>query len=275
MAIWTFVLLIIVGCVSTAQSYAADPFVGFITDDGVYQLRFDFGIEQWEQEKLTNHRLQQWILRCSYPVATTVHSTRCDLERLVIDKKLTPSSGDIINQHWHSVSDGTLKLVNVDWPKGVLDFTVVHTDQSTIEVMLRIKVTEKSLYLKSFKATGIARGFLSNSLTAIEYRIPKYTYMLNVPVEMNGLQPMADKEWDDLLTTLSKEDQKRWEDFRANLKDCSTRKEETKQPGSPTVTEQINLMVDDLVKCLSKSKLSVTAQKKIVDLLRKQLISGP
>jgi hypothetical protein len=170
----SLILSILLVYASMAQAQSSGPFVGFVTEDGKYQLVSDLGIEQWEEGKLSYHRRQQWFLRCSYPdPVTNQPNTWCSLDRLVIDKRLTPSSGDIVNQHRHSVSDGTLKLVRVDWRKGVLDFTVVHTDKSTIEVMSRLTKKDDSLYLDSFKATGIARGVFSNSLTAIDYKIPK------------------------------------------------------------------------------------------------------
>jgi hypothetical protein len=40
---------------------------------------------------------------------------------------------------------------------------------------------------------------------------------------MNGLRSEGDKEWDDLLATMSNDDQKMWQDFRANPpKECWT-----------------------------------------------------
>jgi hypothetical protein len=294
----TFVFLFIVSYSSIAQAQPAEPSVGFITDDGAHQLTFDFGIEQWEQGKLTSHRVQQWFLQCSYPdPVTSQPSTSCWLYRTVIDRALTASSGDIISQQRHYSSDGTLKLLNIRWPNA-LDFTVVNTDRSTIEVMLRLTKKENNLYLDSFKATGIARGVFSNSLTAIDFKIPKYTYTLNVPVKMNGLRTREEKDWDDLLATMSNEDQKIWNNFRAAPpKECGTslllpegdfinkisggdpsRKAQIEKGARLTDAERVrwgNLLADDWAKCLKPSKISAAGQKKIVELLRKQLIPVP
>jgi hypothetical protein len=262
---------------SPSRAQDIGPWIGTIRDDGSYQLRFDFGIEQWEEGKLTTHRKQQWVLRCSYPDPfENLSSTTCSLDRVIIDKGWRPSDGDMIGKHSHNSSDGTLKFVSVNWPRGVLDFTVVHTDRSTIEVLMRFKAKGTILYLDSFKATGIARGVLSDSMSTIEYRIPKYSYVLSVPVDMRGLRSATDKEWDELLSTISKEDQKIWHALFANPpKDCwpsSSLSEETNESlRDAQLIKFVNASTDGWAKCLAKSKISVSSQKKIVGLLRRQL----
>lgn len=290
------VLYVLVGVCSEAYGEELGSLMGTAHRDGSYNLNAEFGIEQWEDGKLTTHRRQQWFLNCDYPeFLTKAPKTWCSLDRVVIDEGLTQHSGAMIKSHQHHFSDGTLKLVRADWPRGVLDFTVVHRDKSTIEVMLRMKIKDGLIHLDSFKGTGIARGLLSNTMTTIEYRIPRYTYMLSVPLEMRGLRSASDKEWDEMLATLSKEDRKSWEDFRAKMLNvCELNKGpdgELLQKAIPnyeartlsdlTPEEKRRLaavMADewakDLAKCLATTKISPAGQKKIIGLMRKQLASS-
>lgn len=264
---------------SLAQSAEQELIIGSITGTGAdakYDLTFYFGIEQWEDGKLTTHRRQQWDLHCSYPEpATNRPNTWCSLKRVVIDEELTPRSGAIIGTTKHDSSDGTLRLIIADWESGRLDFTIVYSDGGTTEVMLRMKREGNIFYLDSFKATAITRGtiFLT-PLTTIEYRIPKYTYTLNVPVVMRGLRSMGAKQWDEMVATLSKEDQKAWEEFWANI---STRcknldkifdKEPLKTPRKLEL-----LFAEELTKCFPNSNVSAAGQKKIMDSMKKSLTS--
>ena len=151
-----------------------------------------------------------------------------------------------------------------------------------------MKVKDGTICLQSFKAIGIARGFsLSDTMTAIEYRIPKYTYTLNIPFEMRGLREEEAKKWDDMLTTLSKEDQKAWEKFRSEMPtkcktlnktftdeetlkkimpDYEKRKPELDEGGPFTLEERTKLegiFVEEWAKCISKSSISKDGQSKI------------
>jgi len=122
--------------------------------------------------------------------------------------------GTIIGQHSHYASDGTLKLVYVDWEAGELDLQLTLTDNTTIEVMLRVQYQDTSIYLKDFKAIGIARGMFSDTMTAIEYRIPEYSYTLDIPVQMKGLKSEDDKKRDEMLQSLTEEDRLIWENMQ-------------------------------------------------------------
>jgi hypothetical protein len=152
------------------------------------------------------------------------------------------------------------------------------------------------IYLDSFKAIGIARGILSDSMSFIEYKIPKYTYILNVPVEMRGLRSMDDKKWDDMIISLSKEDQTLWKKYKATsaqrckawektgddqvlkkiIPNYETRKSGLEKGGELTPEEK-NKVGDyfavEFSKCLANSGISKDGQKKIVDFLKQSLMS--
>jgi hypothetical protein len=286
-------LLIFIGLCSVAQCKDHGTYVGFYKEKGVdtkYNLTFNFGIEQWENGKLTTHRKQQWILRCSYPDPLEKKlETFCSLERVVIDDWGKLLSGAVITTHHHSSLEGTLRLLNVDWKRDQLDFTIVYTDNTTSEVMIRLKFKDGIIYLDSFKAFGISRGVFSDSMEAIEYKIPKYTYIMNVPVEMRGLRSMDDKKWDDMSAALSKQDQAAWEKvavadkcqfWSSSLDDelflnkiiiDNKRKAKVKIGDELTPEENQRLLqhfTDEFAKCLAKSGISAAGQKAIVDVVR-------
>lgn len=263
---------------SLAQSEELGPIIGNINIDGShssYRLNFDFGIEQWEGGKLSTHRRQQWVLQCDYPeLVTNRPNTWCSLKRVVIDEELTPRSGAIIGAHWHYSSDGTLKLLNADWERGRLEFIIVYSDKSTTEVMLRMKLKGNIIYLDGFKAMAIARGRLSGTITTIEYKIPQYTYALNVPVMMQGLRSMGDKEMDEMVASLSKEDQKIWEDFWANIYAKCKNLNKVFEMQLVEKSKGLELLfAEELTKCLPNTKISAVGQKKITDTMKNSLTS--
>ncbi|MFQ6011140.1 MAG: hypothetical protein ACE5KG_03100 [Nitrososphaerales archaeon] len=192
------------------------PYVGFITKDNRYSISMlDFGIEQFEGGKRTTHRLQLWDIGCQYPPYPGVgqpNETYCSVERTVFDRlgegtELRTSIGQFL----HSTVDENLKLSYVDWEKGELDFQLILVDRNTIEVKLRVQYQDDSIYLKDFQAMEIARGLFSDTMAAIEYRIPEYSYKLDVPVHMRGLKSEDDHKLEDLLQSLSQDDRMIWE----------------------------------------------------------------
>lgn len=287
--------------VSSSLAHAQDRglMVGIVGNDRSYQLTTNFGIEQWEEGKLTTHRRQQWWLTCNYPEPIGKRpETWCSLDRVVIDQPLPPSPGSMIGAHKHFTSDGTLRIVRADWPSGILDFTIVLQDRSNIEVMARMNIRDNLIILDSFKATSIARGLWSGKMSTIDFKIPKYSYTLSTPIELRGIRTADDKEWDEMLATLSKQDQHLWQEFRANkLSGCitttnksndevlratipnyETRKVEIEKGHAITadeksrISQKISLLfVDNVEKCLANSGISPSGKKKIIAVFRKQM----
>jgi len=279
---------VLIFATSLVNAEELGPYIGFYKGKGgsaEYHLTFNFGIEQWENNKQSTNQYQKWFLRASFPQpATKKRTTRCSLERLVITMWPETSLGTVISQHNHYQEDGTLKLQRVDWEKGILDFSIALADLSTIEIALRMGLKNDRIYLKSFNAIGIARGMFSDTMTAIEYKIPKYTYTLDVPVKMTGLRSENDKKWDDMIGTLSEEDQIAWEkskaegakcvdkEFDGNLKkiipDSETRETDL------TLEEKAKLeaaFFEQFNKCLSKSSISRDGQAKIANEIKRTL----
>lgn len=261
-----------------------------------YNINFNFGIEQWEEGRLTTGRYQQWMLDCY--LYNKQSDTSCNLERVVIDKWAGELiGGAMVTTHKHYSSDGTLRLNAVDWQKGKLDFTIIFTDKDTAEVMLRFKTKNTMLCLDSFKSFGIAKGWFSDSMVAVEYRIPKYTYILSVPMAMRGLRSMDDKKWDEMFATLSREDQVAWQKFKAGSeKQCNLYdnksweqiirkvipdyekrilKTDEAEPFTPEEEKKVQALWADelLAKCLSKFGISSDGQKKITNFIKQPRLS--
>ena len=211
-------LLILTPLVAIGQEAKSEPYpqtlhAGYIRKDHT-RINLNLGIEQWEEGKRVDFRLQLWDLSCTSPDIDSGQrlpfNTWCGLKRIVMDK-YPGEERRIIAAHDHYISEGTLKLTNVDLLSGKLDFSVVLTDNSTIEVMMRFKrwrnsIGSDDLFLESFRAVGIARGFFSDTLEAIEYRIPEYSYNASIPVEITGMKTAATKVSDDFEASLSKTD---------------------------------------------------------------------
>lgn len=175
-----------------------------------YRIMTELGIEQVERGKLTTHRYQVWWLSCSFPDSIGRESgTSCSLERTVFDRYQDDYLKTVVSSRTHHTGDGTLRITLADWRQGSLHFSLIHPDGTTTEVMLLMKYQKVAgstmIYLTSFKAVGIG-GVLSGTLEAIEYRIPKYTYTLNLPVVIRGMKSEEDKELDEMISSLSHQD---------------------------------------------------------------------
>jgi hypothetical protein len=207
-------IVVLLLCTSLLGADPGSPIVGSILENPKrYVVSWRFGIEQWEQGHRSTFSDQLWHLTCSSPayIATT-SATDCLMERTIFyyltwDRKKRA----VVSTTSHSVQDGTLELLSADWAKGKLDFNLIHTDGSKIEVKLRVAYDKSTIHLDSFQAFGIARGILSDSLAAIEYRIPQYTRIVDVPIELPGYKSEEQGKLDDLALSLSPEDRVLWQ----------------------------------------------------------------
>jgi hypothetical protein len=186
--------------------------VGLVNREGQYRIFANFGIEQWEDGKRTTHRFQSWHLSCNPETfgQKLPFDTWCSLERIVIDNDLTTKGTKLVSEHNHYIEEKTLRVTNVDWKAGRLDFDITFTDNNTAQAALRFKRWNDSLFLESFKAIGVTRGLFSDSLAAVEYRIPEYDYVLDVPILMRGLKDQDQKKRDEFESSLSNQDRAAW-----------------------------------------------------------------
>jgi hypothetical protein len=193
--------------------------IGFAIDSEQgrsYSITFSTGLEPWEDGKKSNFRHEIWMILCNYPaINSNPPQTYCSLDRQIIDdwgKTIPPNIGS--RQHY--LSENTLQLGKVDWENGILNMTAIYDDNSKTEIDIRFKNEKSVLYLESFRALNVGRTVFTNSLSVIEYKIPKYTYILNIPLEMKGLYDAGLKNWDQLFNTLSESDQKKWQILSEN-----------------------------------------------------------
>jgi hypothetical protein len=188
--------------------------IGYCTKGSGCRINHTFGIEQWENGKRTTHRFQLWRIRCGPPVDLyEKNRTKCFLERLVIDDFVNSLGGALLSEHYHSEQEGNLKLSQIDWREGRLDFSLTYDDQATEEVSIRFSRSGDSLVLESFKAVSLGRGFFSGEPQSVEHKVAEYTYVLNVPVLIEGMYDAGLKQWDKLFAALSPTDQAAWNEL--------------------------------------------------------------
>lgn len=277
-----------------ANGESIGPYLGFVEgteSSPEYFLTFNFGVDQWENGIRSEKLFEQWHLNCSYPDSLTKKLiTFCSLDR---DKFLIFEGEAILNRQESNSIDGTLRLINVDWERGVLDFTFVHKDKTTTSVQIRFARRGKSIYLRSFKALAVARGVFSDTFTTIEYRIPEYTYTRNIPMKMRGIKSELDKNRDDLISSLSQADQEAWKNFKSTVPNKCELFEENRNQNEDQIMRQIipnweerkaeiekkgNLTPDEtnwlkkylygkMTECFASSNISSEGQKKILKVI--------
>src|SRR5262249_26229272 len=146
---------------------------------------FEFGMEVFEDGKLLEGR-EVWNLLCQYPSANGDQTkTYCGLE---VKRFLKSTHSTIVTADTYGTVDGTIKIKQVDWKAGTLDFSILLIDKTATEVSLFASYDKENIYLKSFRAVNVGRSIGADKLSVIEYKIPAYTYTLNYPVEIKGLK---------------------------------------------------------------------------------------
>jgi hypothetical protein len=123
--------------------------------------------------------------------------------------------GATVTVHHHSTLDGTLEVLTADWKKGRLAFNVIYPDSGErMPVLIRLKpLFEGVAVIDAFQAKEVVRGGFPETIASQEWRIPEYTYMLNVPLLMEGKKAAADKVRDELVKRLSPHDRRVFEHF--------------------------------------------------------------
>lgn len=143
------------------------------TRDG--SLFCKFGIEQWENGKQTANR-HRWELQCTKADG----KTSCGLVTTIF----APLTKDdwLVKEGRYATTDGGLVLKNDKWTEGTLVFEILHRDDSRETVTMHFAKGD-SAELLAFKAVGKRSGGHT-----IEFRIPKDTTTLQVPILMPGLR---------------------------------------------------------------------------------------
>ena len=138
-------------------------------------------------------------------------------------------------------------------------------------------------------------GITVRPVRTLEYRIPEYSYTFNSPFPMKGLKSRAQRAWNEMIETLSNEDQPAWTaltqqkaDFTASFPDPETaaraaieaslgpeRAEQLDRTGEQlTQDEQQRLeaaadqyWLDHFRDWLAQSEMSVDGQRRIIEYL--------
>ncbi len=88
--------------------------------------------------------------------------------------------------------------------------SIVHDNGRTAEVTIRFSEKDGYYFFNEFTAATLLLELPSGKISIIEYRIPEYTYHVNVPIDLPGLNDAGIKPWDKLFAKLSKADQEGW-----------------------------------------------------------------
>ena len=146
-----------------------------------------FGVEQYENSEKSDILWEQWQLTCQGPFDRS-----CSLERTCFWN--TGEFGTTIAIKEHKSNDGSLKITDMDWKKGILNFTLIHkglldNPGNKTDVSIKMEWRDNVLYLTGFKGLSTRRGLMDPSeLNTIEFRIPEYSYFKQAPIEMPGFK---------------------------------------------------------------------------------------
>lgn len=176
-------------------------------------LTCDLGLELWEEGKKSEHIFQRWHLTCS-----AGGQPWCTLERTLITL-WSEEVGGVVAIHRHSTLDGSLKVWWHDWANRRLSFDVVYPGGERMPVLMHLKPAFKDfsslLKVESFQAKDVVRTLLSKAVVSQEWRLPEYSYPLNVPIALLGRKSTDDKADDDLTKKLSTTDRQALERIRS------------------------------------------------------------
>ncbi len=209
------VLLLGVTAVSASAEAVPAAFC-FASDKEPRSLTCNLGLELWEEGKKSESIFQSWHLTCDPRVG---HQLWCTLERTVIVR-----SGELIGGtvtiHRHSTSDGSLKVREVNWANWRLSFDVIYPGGERMPVLMHLKpVSEKIssfLAIESFQAKDVVRTALTRKVVSQEWRLPEYSYTLNVPIALYGRKSADTKALDDMMKKLSTTDRQAFERMRSS-----------------------------------------------------------
>ena len=272
------------------------PSIGFVIrsqDPPWYSIALDVGLEQWEEGKRVTQRYHLWRLTCDANKRTGPVPD-CDLER-VVHHDWGDLGGWRAFRANESTTNGKLKIVRADWEEGKLDFDVIHPrPDDTTHVFMDLEYKGSLIYMSSFRATSTFRGRLTGDVFTVDLKIPQYTYTLNLPIEMRGLQGRGAKLWDEMITTLSPEDRAAWERIRREgrkaydldfddllrrkpeLQDLIARTESLPPEGQENVAREIKrrlvgLAVEHFEPRLLESGMSGAGRERVLEFLSEQL----
>jgi hypothetical protein len=176
-----------------------------------HHLSARFGLEQFENGKRTDFQYQIWDVTCFDPSRLPgITGVYCSVQRIILTKWDDENLKTGISEQRHDTEEQTMVIKDLDWTDGRLDFTLIHSDGSRTEALMRFENVRDSFYLKTFNAIAVGKGLFSDQLYSVELKIPQFSYTVNFPVVIRGFRSESDRELNEILTSLNEADQKTW-----------------------------------------------------------------
>jgi hypothetical protein len=179
------------------------------------------GIEQWENGKRSEGIRDQWTWECQQTALQAAQPPDCALTITRILLFGTAAVGTLVSTDVYTTMGrrpgDTRQIIfrQVDWSKGILDFSLSTPSKPPIEVQLRLALDSDLLTLQSFRGLVVSTPLFTDSpIQPIEFRLPPYSYTLYAPFPMPGQRPSQQRGWGDLIASLSPADQRAWSDHR-------------------------------------------------------------
>jgi hypothetical protein len=179
------------------------------------------GVEQWENGQRSESFRDQWTWQCRQTDLLPDQPPNCALTITRILLFGTDAVGTLVSTEFYTpigtpAPEGRrIAYRQVDWSKGILDFSLSTPGKPPIEVQLRLAFNGDLLTVQSFRALVISTPlFTDSTIQPIEFRLPAYSYTLYAPFPMPGFRPSQQRGWSDLLWSLSPADQRAWLDLR-------------------------------------------------------------
>lgn len=174
-------------------------------------LTCSLGLEWWEDGRKSNI-FESWHLTCG----EEGRQLWCALERRVFLLS-AKAVGTVVMVRRHLTSDGSVMVRRLDWAKGIVSFDVIEppsTVGTAMPVVMHLKpmfAGRSLLRVVSFQATRIAYKPSAAGLVSEEWRLPEYSYTLNVPIALRGRKSTDEKAREDFMKRLNAADRQVFE----------------------------------------------------------------
>ncbi len=158
------------------------------------------GIEHWEDNKRIDGVFYVWRI--------LLHNDDTEIYMsLNIEKYISmEDEGLLMASNFNPTTINKLLAVDkIDFEEGILRFRfrLVEESEDIVYVNMRFIIDDAYMYLTKFKALNTITTVTIDELITIEYKIPEYTYVRNVPIKLNGFKTIEQKKYDDMLSTFS------------------------------------------------------------------------
>lgn len=250
----------------TIIDWGDKPTVGTISKKGAkneYLLTMKFGVEGCvlgEESNSNNPDHSVLWLNCSS--SGSDGNPWCELKWVYVDCLIDPASPYDCSFEY-STFEENLDLSKTHWETGELNLELIEPGSSSrTRVYVRLKYENSLIRLESFRGYSDPRHIpvLKETLPPIEYKIPPYTYALGTPVKLRGMLSESQKQWDDLIKSLSKQDQSTWEAMKRNSK-----RRPDLGPDTKSLEERLNREIPDFEGVAQGKRKPTPAEDKILD----------